>query len=185
LRGGHKKRKMQAPTHILTGAIITEAFKPMKNRKLAFVLVAVFAFLSHGLLDKFAKMTYHRPDADFNDPVWVGYHLGVLIATILFIKWWWRDYKWGIIFAMLPDLDWVFIHGQKLIGVDIWWYKTAHIHSVVHAVFDNLWPFYYLHNLPDYRYEPITAVGEIILLVVLYYFGLRYLQRRNVLKKAI
>lgn len=176
---------MQAPTHILTGAIITEAFKPMKNRKLAFVLVAVFAFLSHGLLDKFAKMTYHRPDADFNDPVWVGYHLGVLIATILFIKWWWRDYKWGIIFAMLPDLDWVFIHGQKLIGVDIWWYKTAHIHSVVHAVFDNLWPFYYLHNLPDYRYEPITAVGEIILLVVLYYFGLRYLQRRNVLKKAI
>jgi hypothetical protein len=174
---------MQAPTHILAGTIITEAFKRMKNRKPAFVLVAICAFLSHGLLDKFAKMTYHRPDADFNDPVWVGYHIGVLLTTILFIRLLWKDYKWGIIFAMLPDLDWVFIHGQKIVGINIAWYKTAHIHSVVHFVFDNLWPFYHLHKLPDYRYEPLTALGEILLLILLFMF-LRWQQRKNALKTA-
>lgn len=176
---------MQAPTHILTGSIITEAFKPMKNRVVASLLIAVCAFLSHGLLDKFAIMTYHRPDAELDNPVWVGYHAGVLVATILFIRWWWKDYKLGIIFAMLPDVDWIFIHGQKIIGINIPWYKSAHIHSIVHFVFDNLWPFYYLQNLPDYRFEPITALGEIFLLVILYYAGLRFLRQKNASKMGV
>lgn len=167
----------------------------MKNRKLAFVLVAVFAFLSHGLLDKFAVMTYHRPDADFNDPVWVGYHIGVLVATILFFHWWWKDYKWGIFFAFLPDFDWVIVHGQNLLGIAYHaknrvpgisrhFYDTGYIHSTLHYLYDTIWPFYYLNDLPDYRYEPITAVGEILLLILLYLF-LRAIKRRNATKEPL
>ncbi len=39
----------------------------------------------------------------------------ILVATILFLCLWWRQFKWGIFFSMLPDLDWVFIHGQEFL----------------------------------------------------------------------
>ena len=159
---------MQLPTHILAGVAIQKAFQRIKYRPVALLLTAVLAFLSHGLLDKLAILTYHRPDADFNDPVWVGYHVLVLLASIFFFYKFWRKYKFGIMFAILPDFDWVFIHGQKILGIDIPFYKTAHIHSIVHYVYDNTWPFYYLNNLPDYRYNPWTALFEIVAVILFY-----------------
>ncbi len=168
---------MQAPTHILTGVAIQKALEKMKYRPLALLLVAVLAFLSHGLLDKFARMTYHRPDADFNDPVWVGYHILVLLATLFFLYKFWRKYKFGIMFAILPDFDWVLIHGQTLTGLNIPFYKKPHIHNFVHSIFDTLFPF--LNNLPDFRYNPWTALFEVVLVILFYIF----LTRKGVLNR--
>lgn len=169
---------MQLPTHILTGVAIQKAFERVKYRPLALVCIAVLAFLSHGLLDKLAIMTYHKPNADWNSVIWVGYHFGFLLpVTIYFFYKFWRKYKFGIMFAILPDFDWVFIHGQKITGINIPFYKKPHIHNLLHSIFDTLFPF--LNNLPDFRFNPWTALFEIVL--VTFFFIL--LTRKGVLKR--
>ena len=104
---------MQAPTHILAGVLIQKAFESKKHPSIALGLTAVCAFLSHGLLDKLADLTYHRARPDFHSVIWVGYHAALVAVTILFLYWWWKPYKWGIIFACLPDLDWFLFTGRK------------------------------------------------------------------------
>lgn len=109
---------MQEPTHILAGVIIQRSVQLTCGRRAgALVLTAVAAFLSHGLLDRLANFTYHPPQADFHDPFWVVFHSCVLVTSILFLYIWWRRFKIGVTFAMLPDLDWVIIHGQKIFHI--------------------------------------------------------------------
>lgn len=172
---------MQAPTHILAGVIIKKLFEWRRFKPVAFVIIAVLAFLSHGLLDALARITYHRPDADLGNPVWVGYHLVVLLTTIVFLYMWWGGYKWAIVFALLPDIDWVFIHVQELFRVTIPFYTTPHIHNLLHLIYDNVPPFSYISQLPDNRYNPLAAFGEVLLIIGML-FTIRALdnRRRNI-----
>lgn len=157
---------MQEPTHILAGVLIQRGFAPGRSRPLALCLTGVAAFLSHGLLDHLANATYHPPNADFKNPFWVGFHSGVLVLTIVFLFMWWRRFKWGIFFACLPDLDWVFIHGQKLIGIKIPWYQTPHLHRLLHYPFDVWPPFAWLH-VPSHRFNPLACLYEVDLILAL------------------
>ena len=63
---------MQTPTHMLGGVLIQKAFDWKQHRHLALGLTAACAFLSQGLLDKLANLTYHRANPDFQSPIWVG-----------------------------------------------------------------------------------------------------------------
>lgn len=169
---------MQAPTHILAGVIIKKLFDWSEYKAVAYTLIAILAFLSHGLFDNLAKMTYHRPDADFSSPVWVGYHIAVLLVTIVFLYMYWRQCKIGIIFAMLPDFDWVMIHGQHILGINIPFYNTPHLHNFLHLIYDRLIVWEYL---PDLRYQPLAALWEVLLIAILI-FIIRALdnRRRNI-----
>lgn len=166
---------MQEPTHILTGVIIQKSFEPMKNRKLAFGLMAVTAFLSHGFLDKLANLTYHPPEPNFRSPVWVGYHLFVLSATIAFLMIWWKRFKWGIIFACVPDLDWVFIHGreilQRLFHFRSHFYAHPYIHWLDGYIWEHVPPLSFvaraLDALPSLRQNPLACVFEFLLIAFL------------------
>lgn len=169
---------MQAPTHILAGVIIKKLFDWSEYKAVAYTLIAVLAFLSHGLLDNIAKMTYHRPDADFSDPIWVAYHIAVLLTSIVLLYMYWSEYKLGIIFAILPDFDWIMIHSQHALGIDIPFYNTPHLHNALHFIFDSIPVWQYL---PDLRYQPWAAIFEVILIAVLI-FIIRALdnRRRNI-----
>ena len=102
----HAASAMQEPTHILTGILIQmSASAILKPRGLELGVTATLAFLSHGLLDELARVTYHPADANFHSPFWLAYHSVVAVATIAFLIWWWKKFKWGIAFAALPDLD--------------------------------------------------------------------------------
>jgi hypothetical protein len=166
---------MQEPTHILTGAIIQKSFEGMKHRKLAFGLMAMTAFLSHGFLDKLANLTYHPAEPDFKSPVWVGYHLFVVVATVTFLVLWWKRFKWGIIFACLPDVDWVFIHGQeiinKLFGLQVDFYHRPYLHNLDGYLWKTIPPFSfvtpYLDHLPNLRHNPWACVFEFVLVAIL------------------
>jgi hypothetical protein len=76
---------MQTPTHILAGVLIQKAFDWKQHRRLALGLTAVCAFLSHGVLDKLANLTYHRAHPDFHSQIWVGYHVAVVLVSVLFL----------------------------------------------------------------------------------------------------
>jgi len=153
---------MQAPTHILAGVLIQKGFAWPRHRCAALALTAVCAFLSHGLLDKLANLTYHRANPDFHSPIWVGYHAALVLVTILFLYWWWKPYKWGIIFACLPDVDWVFIHAQEIFHFQIPFYRQPHLHHIVGWIFDELPAFAWLNRLPNYRHNPWAILPEVI-----------------------
>lgn len=158
---------MQAPTHILAGVLIQKAFESKKHPSLALTLTAICAFLSHGLLDKLANLTYHRAKPDWHSVIWVSYHAALVLVTILFLYWWWKPYKWGIIFACLPDLDWVFIHGQKILHFEIPFYREPHLHHLLHWIF-HLFPFCdWLDHLPNYRNNPWAILPEAAVVFVL------------------
>jgi hypothetical protein len=151
---------MQAPTHILAGVLIQKAFESKKYPKAGLALTAVCAFLSHGILDKLADLTYHRAQPDFQSAIWVGYHLALIGVTVLFLYWWWKPYKWGIIFACLPDLDWVFIHGQKLLHVHLSFYSEPHLHHLLRWILRQAPGFQLLDHLPNFRNNPWAILPE-------------------------
>jgi hypothetical protein len=155
---------MQEPTHILAGVIIQKSFEWRKHRAVAFGLVAVLAFLSHGLLDKIADVTYHPANADFHDPFWVSYHLCILLATIAFLCIWWRRFKWGIFFAMLPDADWIFIHGQEIFHLQLSWYRQPHLHHFLHWLYAQVPALSFLDHLPNHRHNPWACLWEVLLI---------------------
>lgn len=169
---------MQAPTHILAGVVIGKLFEWRTYRGVSLFLTAVLAFLSHAVLDKLAKATYHRPDADFGDPVWVGFHLIVALVTVIFLYLWWTEYKWGIVFAVLPDMDWVIVHSQRALNVDILFYNTPHIHNALNWMMDHTIPFCYLNVLPDNRENPLAGFWEILLGIFLIFF-IRVIETRR------
>lgn len=158
---------MQEPTHILAGVIIQGACFRKWSRKVMFVPMAALAFLSHGILDKLANVTYHPGRADFHSVVWDSYHLGVLVFTILFLCLWWRSFKWGILFAMLPDLDWVFIHGQEIFHIHIPWYRTPHMHHFLGWLLAKIPGVSWLDHLPNNREHPWAAVFELCLVAMM------------------
>jgi hypothetical protein len=157
---------MQAPTHILAGVLIQKAFNWKEHRRLALGLTAVCAFLSHGLLDKLANLTYHPANPDFHSLIWVSYHAALVLVTILFLYWWWKPFKWGIIFASLPDLDWVFIHAQEIFHFSIPFYRHPHLHNLLGRIFNHLPPFAWLSRLPSYRHDAWAILPEVALVTL-------------------
>ncbi len=166
---------MQEPTHILTGVIIQKSFEGSRHPKLAMGLTAVVAFLSHGFLDKLANLTYHPPRPDFHSPVWIGYHSFIVVATVAFLMLWWKRFKWGIIFACLPDVDWIFYHGRELFNYLFHthsnFYPRPYIHSFVGYIWEHVPPFSFvtpfLDHLPSLRQNPWACVFEFILVAAL------------------
>ena len=161
---------MQTPTHIVAGVIIQKAFEG-KNRALSLTVIAVVAFLSHGFLDKLAQITFHPPNPDFHSVFWVSYHLTLLATTIIFLCIWWRRYKWGIIFANLPDVDWIFIHGQEIFHFQIPFYRQPHMHHLLGYIYEKIPPFswvtVYLDRLPNERHNPWACLWEVLIVAFL------------------
>lgn len=76
----------------------------------------------------------------------------------------WGEYKLGIIFAMLPDFDWIMIHGQHALHIDTPFYNTPHLHNALNFLY-GLIPGW--ENLIDLRYQPWAAIFEILLIAFL------------------
>lgn len=161
---------MQTPTHIVAGMLIQKAFQG-KNRTVTLAATAVVGFLSHGFLDKLSRVTFHPADPDFHSAFWVGYHLSLLATAIVFLCLWWRQYKWGIIFANLPDVDWIFIHGQEIFHFKIPFYRQPHVHQCLGFIYDRIPPFSYvthaIDRLPNERHNPWACLWEVLLVVLM------------------
>ncbi|MFN8288342.1 MAG: hypothetical protein U0V74_16415 [Chitinophagales bacterium] len=172
---------MQAPTHLLIGVIIQKLFDWRRYRAISFLLVAAVAFFCHGLLDEFSRFTYN-PDISLPiDPFWVVFQIVVLLFTITLLYQWWGIAKWGIVFSLLPDIEWIFIDIQKLFNIEIAFYKTPYIHNFLHSVYGALPPFSYMDMLPDWSRNYWACAIEVAVIVLLL-LTLRaiYNQRRNI-----
>ncbi|GIV33228.1 MAG: hypothetical protein KatS3mg031_0763 [Chitinophagales bacterium] len=158
---------MQAPTHVLTGVIIEQLCRRTQPPWVKAVILCGSALLSHSILDRLARLTYHPPEPDFSSFFWVSYHLGVLAALIVFLRWFWKAYRYGIIFSVLPDLDWVIKHGYSVLGISPDFYNRPYLHTLIHWVSDHIPVLNHLQYLPDYTAYRQGALLEASLVVIL------------------
>src|ERR1035441_2793199 len=84
----------------------------------------------------------------------------------------------GIIFASLPDLDWVFIHAQEIFHFQVPFYRQPHLHNLLGRIFNELPPFTLLNRLPNYRHNPWAILPEVALVAVLA-VALRFRNRQS------
>jgi len=159
---------MQAPTHVLTGVLIEKSFGRVRFPWLRIALIVITALFMHSVFDRLARLTYHPPEPDFKSTFWVGYHLLVAAGFIVSLYYFWRPFKLGIIFSILPDFDWVIIHGQEILGINIG-YSKPWIHEIIHHVADRVPPFSFLQYLPDLTHIPAAVLFELFIVVSLLY----------------
>ena len=158
---------MQAPAHILAGVIINRIFKWRNYKPVGLFLTFIFCVLLHYVFDKLALSVYAQNELHLDDPFWLMYHLSMWLATIVLLYIFWRDYKWGIVFSLIPDLDWVIIGVQHLFHFTIPFYSMPWIHFTLNYVFDQIPPFNYLNMLPDNRLNPWAVIWELLLIGLL------------------
>ena len=110
---------MQLPTHIIAGILIQEFITTTLNinhLSIRFLLIVIFCFLSHFILDPVALLTYHPPQRE-NTKFWLYWHLFVYNAGIILFIIFFNPYWLGMICANAVDLwDWYFLRplGNKL-----------------------------------------------------------------------
>ncbi len=162
---------MQAPTHVIAGTLIQKVFKniPMPGW-MRVTLIAGLGLFFHSVFDRIARLTYHPPDPDFNSVFWVSYHLLILLGFIVSMFYFWKPYKLGIFFSILPDFDWVVKHGSNALGVSPGWYDRPLIHETIHRFTDSVPPFSYLQNLPDLTHRTEGIIIEVLLITAMLFF---------------
>lgn len=168
---------MQAPTHILSGVLINKLFQWKRYRGIAFILMAFTCLLVHGLLDMLARFTYNPAEFSITDPFWLGYHIVVVLVSIVFLYLWWGEFKWGIIFSLLPDLEWLIIGGQRLTNKEFIYYSKPYLHNAINSMYNLL----QAQSIPDFSPMPVAClveVGVIVLLILL--IRAIFNQRRNI-----
>ncbi len=158
---------MQAPTHILAGIILQRATGFTRYSGMNTILLFVLSIFVHGVFDKLAISTYHPKQAYFSDPFWVVYHLVVWLIAIMFLYIWGSNFKWGILFSLLPDIDWLIIYCQQILGIQDSAYQTPLIHNSINLLLDNTTPLYLLNQLPDNTLNPFALIWELLFVIVL------------------
>lgn len=154
---------MQAPNHVLAGVLIEKVFSGVKSRWLRGLLIAITGLLLHSIFDRIASLTYHPPQPDFKSLFWVSYHVLVLVGFIVSLYYFWKPYHVGIIFSILPDFDWVIIHGKEILGIRSGFYGNPWIHEGVHWLVDRVPPFSLLQHLPDLTTLPVAVLFELFI----------------------
>lgn len=157
---------MQGPTHVIAGVLVQKSFDGIKNQWVRVPLIAITGLFFHCVFDRIARLTYHPPDPDFKSVFWVSYHLVVLIGFIVSLYYFWKPYKLGIIFSILPDFDWVIKHGSSALDIQSS-YPNGFIHNCIHWFVDRIPPFSFLQYLPDYTHLPYGIALEVGLIVVM------------------
>jgi len=147
---------------LVMGILVQKTMKKVRVQSihLYHCLVAFIAILSHGILDKLARFTYHPPMPLPEDEFWVSYHSIIVFLTVFIFYRMWRGYKIGLIFSIFPDFDWVVLHLSNLFSIQIPFYKEPLLHKFFFSFLDWLPPFSFLSSLPNWNSERLAVITE-------------------------
>jgi hypothetical protein len=172
---------MHAPTLILAGMIIKKAFDWKSFRFFSVLFTIVTALLFSGILSKLGKMVYDPPYISFTDPVWLIFHVIMWLISFVMLYMYWSEYCLGIIFSLLPELDYIIIGTANAFGQEVIFYKEPWIHNTINYFIDNVVPFSYLNKLPDFRSSPLSLIWEILFFgFLMLIFKIQLNRRRNI-----
>jgi hypothetical protein len=158
---------VQSATHLLAGILIQRATDRVQDASLRRTLVASLGVLSHGALDKVARMTYHPPEPRPNDPFWAAYHTALYALSAFLLIANYRPYKRGMFWAAAPDLDWVARWVARRLPWDAPLWSEPILHNALHGLVDALPGLNRLSRLPDWRTKQGGALVEFALLALL------------------
>lgn len=152
---------MQLPTHFVAGVLIDKIVRRSRlPAPASLAATAAGCYLSHGVLDKMARATYHPPDP-LDDPFWKGYHHRFLPAFTWLVALWFGPRHWfAMLCSALPDLDWVVRGLSRRFGWQIEGWDTPILNEGLHAALDQVPVVNQLNRLPDLRYERKGALVE-------------------------
>lgn len=142
---------------------------------LALGFTILFAFLSHFVVDSFAKVTYHTPEPHRDDKFWVTWGIVSTIITIALVIWvliigmFWFFFLGGFFSVLVDIVDWGILRpyqnkknkgDQKSI-----WEQGYFFHTVIDIIREKVPPFSWL---PNWNYERKGVVPEIIIIIILW-----------------
>ncbi|MHA1369589.1 MAG: hypothetical protein ACTSWN_04625 [Promethearchaeota archaeon] len=172
LKPGIVDINMQAITHFFSGIFIFIFLQWLGLQPiLIYALLFPLGILAHFIIDAFAKMTYHPPDALVKDKFWLTWHVIVYVGSVVVAIFFWEPYFWGMFSAIIPDIyDWVFIRGVRA-------YKSRHqgTHHDKSSEFMAGWEFHPLVDkfrekalrwMPNWNYRKIGIIPEILIWLV-------------------
>lgn len=158
---------MQAPTHILTGVLMEKAVRRYVHSRFDPLLIVSGGIVSHMLLDKLARLTYHPPRAMPRDPFWLSYHLLILGATLVALKLYWSDYKLGILASIVPDIDWIIFRPLTTLFPQLDVLQGPVTHETVNRLLSAALPLHIFEGLPDWTLREPTVLIEMAVMVTL------------------
>ncbi|TRZ48491.1 hypothetical protein D4Q80_03770 [bacterium] len=158
---------MQGPTHLFAGILIQKSLQKIRPRILRYFLIVSLAIFVHVIFDNLSRVTYHPPEPILEDWFWVCDHLIMYgLALYILIKYWSR-YWLGMLFSVLPDLDWFIKHAAKIFSFSNPVLEQGILHKNLRAAIDPTLPLSLLRRFPDLKFERIGALIEVGLLLVL------------------
>lgn len=157
---------MQAPTHLLTGMLIQKSFNRVRLPVICNFIVALLAFLSHGILDSLARFTYHPPELIAND-FWISYHLIMFVLTVYIFLKYWKKYKLSLVFSILPDFYWLVLYSSKLLSIQIPLWSELIFHKISFGFLGSLPQLSFLNSLPNWRLDEKAAILEMVPLLIM------------------
>lgn len=159
---------MQLPTHLVAAVAIDKFVqKSQLPTSIKPLVVACACFISHGILDKMAKATYHPPDP-IDDRFWKDYHQLVLPnITWLVLGNYGPKHLGAMIFSALPDLDWVVRDLTRRYGWHIPGWDKPVLNEGLHQVLNKVPVVNQLNRLPDWRFQRKGVLVELGLVTAL------------------
>jgi len=153
---------MQLPTHFVAAVLIDKAVaKTRLSGPARWGVVAAACYLSHGILDKLARATYHPPDP-LDDTFWVTYHRKVLPAITRTVTAAYAPRHWfAMLFSALPDLDWVVRDLNRKNSRKIPGWDRPILNEGLHTMLDCVPLVNQLNRLPDLRFERKGVLVEL------------------------
>lgn len=161
---------MEAITHILTGVLIQILCFQYIPFPYNIILTILLAFFSHFLIDALAKITYHTPDARWDDTFWVIWHIIIFASSILVAIWFFIPYWLGLLSANLVDIwDWLILRNMQKIkespeneSSKEKWGHQYFIHPLIDTFRTKL--FFWL---PNWNYKKRGILPELMLIASL------------------
>ena len=153
---------MQLPTHLITAVAIDKWIRhsPLPAG-LKPVVTAAACFISHGILDKIARSTYHPPDP-LDDDFWRIYHQKILPnLTWMVVGTFAPKHFLAMFFSAMPDLDWVARGIAHRRGRPIPGWETPVMNEGLHHFLDRIPVINQLNRLPDLRFQRKGVLVEL------------------------
>ena len=159
---------MQPPTHLASGILIQRSLEKIQPKLLRYTCLALLCLLAHWFLDKLARYTYHPSQPLIDDWFWILYHIIVTFLTVYIFVTYWRKYKAGLLFSLLPDLDWIILYPLRWIFPQNPYLNDSVLHRTVFIFFDRLPLFKLMSFIPNRTLGRAGALWEFILLGILF-----------------
>ena len=149
---------MEDPSHFLTGMLIaklTNLILPSLHVAIQIIIIVIFSFLSHFIVDALADLTYHTSDPRPEDKFWLSRKIFYVVLTWAFVLVFFVNYWYIMAVSVLPDIiDWFILRR--------FFKKEPIIHPYVNKFRKKFFSW-----LPYLRETKWASINEIIFMIIL------------------